>query len=344
MDTLYCFRTDRMTSRFQAMLGCWRYTRKVGAQLSVIWPPPRDEYLASDNKHFELSRIFDVPEVYARHPDLHFADGPIPARFMKLWKKHAPQLHHGGVIDSFSELKMGDYHLNGAIRWYRDRTETREQATKEASALFKELPLRRELAQIIDAEAKEDFTALHIRRGDLVGIGRDVLLRLKVGQIDLARAAFRMLIAKSIPIKAYEAFLQDGKRNYLVFSDDTSVAQNLMDKFGSGNDQAYSYASEGLYSIERDFIEMSVMSRCREVVGGGSVFARFAAMIADKPMIDLRSSLHWDDYIDMLFNECLDPEKDAVFFNDEQEWRQKLQDMIRSDVKYRRRIGHMVGK
>lgn len=344
MEELFSFRTDRLTSRLQAMLACWRYARKVGAKTTCVWPKPRDEYIESDTQHYEISRIIDLPRLAMRAPDLRLVDGPVPRKMLNLWKKNGHRVNASPVIEDPEIFAMGDMHLNGALQAFRLPSETAEDVQKEISELFRQLPVRRHLSVLVEEEKADDLVAVHVRRGDLVPYGRAILVALQRGNHDQMKAKFRMLMAKTVPIGAYSEYLEKSGANALFFSDNDDVAQALCDRSGTQSSRVYRCSDETLYPIERDFVTMLVMGQCREIVGGGSVYARFAAKTTGTPLRDLRALVTWQDYVDMIWDECLDPIKDEEFVTNRARYSKMLSDAITSDDQFFKVVKRITNK
>lgn len=335
MEELFSFRTDRLTSRLQALLFSWRYARKFNARCTFIWPKPRAEYIADDTEHYEFSRIFDLPQLYAQTPDLRVADGPIPKQLQRLWKKHGSnQIGKNPVVDNLDCFKMGNFHVNGALLAFRTQDEDPAQVLGDAAKLFAELPIRQRLLDLVDREDSAEFTAIHIRRGDLVPYGKAILDAYVKEDWDRMRAKFRMLMAKTVPLTTYRKYLSEVRKPALFFSDDSAVAHALCDEAGPSGSRVYHPSKAKLYPIERDFVSMLAMGRCNEVVGGWSVYARFAAQTNQTPHRDLRSITHWRDYIDMIWDECLSPDDDARYFENRERYADGLLEALRSDKTY----------
>ncbi|MBS7671192.1 hypothetical protein [Croceicoccus gelatinilyticus] len=334
MEELFSFRTDRLTSRLQALLFSWRYARKFNARCTFIWPKPRAEYIADDTEHYEFSRIFDLPQLYAQSPDLRVADGPIPKQFQRLWKKHGSQIGKNPVVESLDAFRMGHFHVNGALLAFRTPDEDATQVLDASARLFAELPIRQRMLNLVEKEDPAEFTAIHIRRGDLVPYGREILRAYTKQDWPRMRAKFRMLMAKTVPLTAYREYLKEVRKPALFFSDDETVAQSLCSEAGAPGSRVYRTPKGHLYPIERDFVSMLVMGRCKEVVGGGSVYARFAARTQGSEQRDLRAITHWRDYVDMIWDECLSPEQDAEFYENREKYSTGLIEALRSDEAY----------
>ncbi|WP_144096982.1 hypothetical protein [Croceicoccus sediminis] len=263
---------------------------------------------------------------------------------LNLWKEHGHKVNKSAVVEDPAQFEMGGIHVSGALLVYRSPDEKREDVEREMAELFKSLPLRRHLSVLVEEEKASELVAIHVRRGDLVSYGRAILKALKAGNQNLVQAKFRMLMAKTVPIDAYSTYLEKSGNAALFFSDDDDVAQALCDRSGPTGSRVYRCSDETIFPIERDFVTMLVMGQCREIVGGGSVYARFAASTTAKPLRDLRALVTWRDYVEMIWDECLDPEKDKEFVSDRSRYTQMLIDAITADEQFYKVVKRITSK
>jgi hypothetical protein len=297
-------RGDRLTSRLEGLIASWRMARGLGRHLVFTWPKP----FAHEEADYLASSIFDL-EGMAGSPESHdlkiLEQRGVPRQGALDLRTEA------GWPDALDRKKLAEWPAHIFVNARHDmefKGEDPEQVRRERKELFKLLrtqPVVTEnLERAMDWIGPKPFTAVHIRRGDLMTKLGKSLTRFRAWppeaptdtpefaamaeELRIGLFHFTMRVA---PLESYAKAARQSPpaERILVFSDSDAVALEFQQSLPEREVlRADSFAAP-LNEIQRAWLDVLLMMRARKIIGTGSSFSNFASFYGEVPLIDVRA-------------------------------------------------------
>lgn len=288
MGTIYAVRNDRMGARLGVMLNAKRVADDFQARFRFIWPNHENvspelqqpEMLFSENfleQHWERDRSF----------------GDLQTKVQAI-----ESLPYAMTSDDFraSLKKNVDYRCVDALRAVGMPWENQNWVAKRVSETLETIEFAPRVEEIMaEISARlggTDLVAYHLRRGDIIDPN--------------ARPSNVLWPDKYLPRVFYEAHIlrvleEDPNVRIVIFSD----AEHEIAAFTDMSERVFSVADlmidEDLHVLQRDFIELYLMSRCRRIIGpGASAFSCVAATVGNGRIVDVRADLTATEHDDAM--------------------------------------------
>ncbi|MCF7988638.1 MAG: hypothetical protein K9L60_13885 [Methylovulum sp.] len=157
--------------------------------------------------------------------------------------------------------------------------ETYEYATEQARPISQNVKLNDKVNQAMEAICNltplKNYVAVHIRRGDIVA-------DLGLYTIETERERALIFCQRFVDIASYINAISSlyPEQPLFIFSNDTTQVIELKNKLNVPVITVDNFVDElaNLTLVQKDFIEMLLMSECRAIIGpSGSIFSGFAA-------------------------------------------------------------------
>ncbi len=305
--SVYAQRSDRLTSRLEGLICAWRIARHLERKLVFFWPKP---YHYEEGDYFAGS-IFDL-KAMARSPESK--DLRIVERRSGLRKDAINLRSLPGWPDALDRRKMiareAHFFTDAMSAEFKGENPLAVQAESRALfALLRPHPLILEnLYQAVASLGEEPFTAVHIRRGDIMeGLGRtlaryhELISTGAASSVAYATIEKRLggwishFVKRTASLEAYAAALRQvapgssPSRRLLVFSDSDSAAREFQQSLPGREMVLVSSFQTALTEIQRSWLEVLLMMRAREIIATNSTFSDFASRYAGIPLVDVRS-------------------------------------------------------
>jgi hypothetical protein len=291
---VYAQRSDRLTSRLEGLIGSWRVARGLGRPTVFFWPKP----YGYEEGDYSAASIFDLRSM-ARSPDSR--DLKIAERRTGLRKDALHLRAQPGWPDALDRHKLmaqKSHIFIQAMHTMEFKGEHPDDIEEERKSLFRLLlphPIILEkLEKAIGWIGEGPFTAVHIRRGDVVDKLTEALAaypRQNSEGGDPARAEERLgicignFIPRWAPIEAYVARVRrsDPNRRILVFSDSPTAAEEFQRALPERDVRRFSFFAAPLTELQRSWLEVLVLMRAQEIVSTQSTYGLFASRYGGVP-------------------------------------------------------------
>jgi hypothetical protein len=302
---LICSRGDGLGARLYNVLWSLRFARKSGARLLVFWPPMSSKY----GVDVRSADIFDAAALAAGpfSDEVRFLDarpedlGPVDRiTYLRPDRSHDPaDFDVGPALTRGQDKPIPVLSImHGPILV---RGETAAAARREAVALFRELPFHRAVREAVEAASnRRDLSrtvAVHVRGVDILKHLRRTLARFSKTpnaarvHVELYTGHFFRCCA---PEEAYERALGpylDQGFDLLLFADSPLTSEAFTQRFRDRFTLAADLEPPGVQSLQTALFELLLMSRCKAIVGTGSMFATLAALAGDVDIVDVRDGI-----------------------------------------------------
>lgn len=291
--TIYAVRNDRLGGRLGAMLNAKRIADDYGAQFRFTWA-------SHDNVSPELQQpeMLFSQDFLARHRENDRPFGELQQQVQSIENSVPPLTLE--LLES--RLSAGaDFRCNEAMSVVSLPWEQSDAIAKRVSETLETLdftPKVIEAMKTIRARLGEsNLVAYHLRRGDIIDPNArpsNVLWPNKY----ISRVFYETHIARTLE--------QNPNTRIVVFSDSDHELAAFMEM----SDQVIAAPSllsdDSLHILQRDFLELYIMSRCQHIIGpGASAFSSVAAMLGNSQVVDIRQDLTSDEH-DIALDELTD--------------------------------------
>ncbi|MFD2261702.1 hypothetical protein ACFSM5_02305 [Lacibacterium aquatile] len=315
MDELVCYRGDRLGGRLLNLLVAWNFARRHKLRLKVVWTDLSMPVIDYTDSRYDLGNLFDLEATAAQSQDIAFAGPEEIAHYRTYIARDARKIRTSlrktrYVCRDLKDLESRGHYLFGGWRPLRRPGWTAWGVKRACRRLFSELRLTARVEAALATLDVGGKTAIHIRRGDLFAYGLKAIECAQAGDKSQAHNNFINLYEKSIPLQTYIAAMdrrrwwEFGKRRYLLFSDSPDVGEKLKALMPELDIEVFR-DDPSLAPIQQAFVAVVAMSRCRRIIGGGSVFTRLAAIIGNKPFTHLGRRLTKQAYVAMIADEII---------------------------------------
>lgn len=292
--TLFLYRQDRLISRIRHLMYGWRFGRKVGINTVMLWLPTSKKYIPDDGHDFDVNSLFDV---YALHSNPAFDDlslvyGANPIRSDLPVVKDVLTLDPTRSAETArAELfRHGRHFISNDLVGYLFENEKRADVLSDLGGLFKSLPIHEKLSDRLHVLNKElggqPYTIVHIRRGDVIRVLRNNIVRNLVGHDDMLQ-----LLKRTAPLELYvrAATGSDFESGPLVVSsDDPDIAAQFKQKMGNRDCRSLSDIEFFGSKIQKDFFDFLVFVGAKKIIGTrASTYGKYASIFGKSTFVDV---------------------------------------------------------
>ena len=287
-SSVIAFRTDRMGSRFIAILNAFRFAKDYDLPCKIYWLITED--ISEEIKHPEdiFSQSF-MDEHFISKEEFEATEPKCTEVAYKnpTWTKARIDAEKAAgrsflMSHAFASIAVFD----------QEDHETIKASVADAFDQISFNPVVAEMMARIDkiTQAAPPI-AYHIRRGDIID--------------PTTNASRKLWPKKYTPREFYAIYLRrftersDGK--LIVFSDEPREIEKLREISDNVLSLDDMVDTEALNQAQYDFLSLYAMSRCKEIIGSpGSGFSETAALIGNGKVIDVTTALSDDDQAEAL--------------------------------------------
>lgn len=275
---IYAVRNDRLGGRLGAMLNAKRLADEYDLAFRFTWASHDSVSPELQNPEALFSQRF-LDEY--REEDLSFGELQQNAQAIEA-------LPHGASIEWVAEqLKERRLRCSEALRVVVLPWENAEEAAEKVAQTLDRIEFHPDVRAAMDKIRARlgdgALTAYHLRRGDIID--------------PAARPSNVLWPTKYIPTVYYEEHIsrvlnEDPDARIVIFSD----AQHEVDAFCALSERVIPASdlipTEGLDPLQRDFLELFTMSRCKRIVApGASNFSTVAAILGNSQIVPVVNDL-----------------------------------------------------
>lgn len=308
--SIYAQRTDRLTSRLEGLLSVWRFARVIDRKTVLYWPQRRDPY---QGETYRASSILDL-EAMASDPasnDLSVHDKKYLQRKDVRNFAETPGWDHSLERHTVRDL-AGDFYVGGQtnLKFPDEKACAIEAEKKSLYARLRPRPIiLKNVAAALDWLGPGEFSAVHLRRGDLLaelsakmrqyeGAARS---RSVATEQDFLRVEDQLahwmthFVVRAAPMEAYLDALADAKsgvppgQRLVIFSDSEEAARDFQKQCGSRDVLLMSSFGTELTEIQRSYVEVLLLTHAQRIISTYSTFGKFASHYGDRPFTDVRA-------------------------------------------------------
>jgi len=314
-------RSDGLIARCSAFLHMWRFARQVGGQTFVLWDTGTRASDASWSHDGVVSNLlWDLPSFYATGGarELVFSDYRGSPRGT-LRQLAEPEFAAGGPAGYRREDFVGGpfTFLEKSPQKYRFHDETKQAAVDHVAELWRMLPLNLAVQRALHEARRQiggaPYAAVHVRRGDIIGVLRHALPGLAAGVMDeRTHRYFYHLCGRTAPLHSYFPLADEQLalgRRIVFFSDTPELAGAFLDRYGPDRViDGTTLSPPGLLPIQRAMIDFQLITRARAVISTSTGYSLFAAEIGSIPHRIATQYATVDDLTRYVFDDVLQGE------------------------------------
>ena len=273
---LIAFRADRLGARLVSLMNAMRLAEDLGADYACAWT----DTTGVGHVFNDPAELFDAAWV-----DAHFLNADTWRRHRKTCEPLSGQIQQqpGRVAE---ELSAGrDLIVGNAFGVIALAGERPADIVPRFRSQFDQIPWAGPVEQAMAglSDVLNEYTAYHIRRGDLTG--------------DL-KAMNKAWPHKMVPNEFYERHMARtlSSGGVILFSDDAATVDHYRDKFPSLRTLPDLVDTDGLTEAQRDLLELYAMSRCATIIAPErSAFSSTAADLTGARKLSVTDALTDDE-------------------------------------------------
>jgi len=310
-------RGDRLAARLKHILFAWRFVRQVNGTLIVGWPQrTKSLYETLPSEYYSPSLIFNLAQLYAdgSTSDIIFIEGQSFgnegfASFPPL--ELSEQMPYALQRDYFS-VPRGPYQSDSYFLRFAD--EQKADVNAQVKALYAKLPKSQLVVKLLDEAHRtigsDRYVALHVRRGDIVGVLQAAAGEMAQGKLTGVASNYAIHLAKqSAPLAFYhdkvEAAIAAGLP-ILFFSDTPELYREVRQRFAGANIvDASRIARSAAHPLVKAFIDFTLIGAADHVIGTQTGFASVACMLGGAPQVIVTARGNWDEFCRFLYEDIL---------------------------------------
>jgi hypothetical protein len=300
-------RMDRLGMRLAIILQSWHFARQIGYQTVALWPSReinREQDAERNDMHYPISDFFDIEASQSLIGDnsIIFRDDYFSPKQTFADKDSA---FAGQFPAKFDRKRISDLPPTIAVHsravGMRFADETADEVRKSCGELFRKLvPAPEVTSAFKDLSTwigNEPFTAVHIRRGDIMRTVRTL-----VSEFDPAaeppastKRYLNMLRTKLAPLSSIVGILNESKKTptrVVIFSDCDRTAQSLRSLLKGRDCLCVSdHATPLANDNQRSLAEFLILANSATLIGTQSAFSRTAHFVGKCRFIDASQKL-----------------------------------------------------
>jgi hypothetical protein len=315
--TFFLRRGDRLIARLKALLYTWRFSEQVNGRVVMCWPDRNEIWDKFDGEDFSPTRIFDLQQFYAQGggDSLIFLEGtcPFPAERRSLRDAEFGEMQPFNFDRDYFIREAPVLHEQSSVTFqFKGEPRSAEYLNKQVRDLYARLPHDPVVVRGVDLGRQvlgSGYVGLHYRRGDV-----DERLRIELpGIVDgsLAPQRLALMLGHYVCRTALDHFyypaiddaIREG-RKLVYFTDTPGSLEHFTEKFGKRH-FVDAERFKGRIPIQKAFIDFNLLAKASQIIGTGSNYATFAAVLGNAEMINVCTNGGFEDLERNLYDKYL---------------------------------------